>query len=438
MSKLSIIIGREYSERVKKKSFILTTLLMPLGMILLGLLPTVIMMWGDSGVNHFYLVDPTGRVVTSMQPIDDIVISPLESYSPERGDTFPAGATGVIVLPPDVVATGSGVKVYTSESLSINTEGALRGALSRAVEQVRIDDSNVESLRDIMNSIECNISLQAIRTSPDGRADDGQSASSLVSFILGYVLTFILYIALMLYGQMVMMGIIEEKSNRVLELVVSTVKPFQLMLGKILGIGAVAATQILIWLILMVAASGLLLPLIVPADLLVAGSTPGALDTVAAAGIDADLLGALAMFADPWFVFRLFFYLLIFVVCGFLLYASIYAAVGSAVDNVQDASQLTSFAIIPIIVALLFGMQAASAPSSTLAVVMSFVPFTSPMVMMARIPSGVADWQIWLSLLVLIASTVGAIWLAAKIYRVGIFMYGKKPTIKELWQWMRL
>ena len=226
---------------------------------------------------------------------------------------------------------------------------------------------------------------------------------------------------LLIYGQMVMTGIIEEKNNRVLEIVVSSVKPSSLMLGKIIGIGLVATVQVLIWAVLICGASMWLMPWV----------------SASMAGADAQMLAVVGMLGNVNYILSLFIWLLLFLIGGFLFYSAIFAAIGSAVDNIQDASQLQSFAIIPIIVALIFSISVGNDPNSATAVWMSMIPFTSPMVMLARVPFDIASWQIWLSLAILYLSFVGLAWVAAKIYRVGIFMYGKKPTIKDFIRWAR-
>ncbi|MDE7442737.1 MAG: ABC transporter permease, partial [Muribaculaceae bacterium] len=249
---------------------------------------------------------------------------------------------------------------------------------------------------------------------------------------------FVLYMFLLMYGAMVMNSIIEEKNNRVLEIVVSSVSPTQLMMGKIMGVGLVAVTQVLIWLVLIAAMSGLLLPAIVPAEMMQEASAlnSGTLDP-AMATLDMDLAGALGILSNVGYLVSIFTYLLLFLIGGFLFYAAIFAAIGSAVDNIQDASQLQTVAVVPVLIGLIGSMVVVNDPNSVLAVVLSLVPFTSSMVMMTRIPFGIASWEIVLSLVLLYASFIGMVWIAAKIYRVGIFMYGKKPTLRDLIRWAR-
>ena len=210
------------------------------------------------------------------------------------------------------------------------------------------------------------------------------------------------------------------------------------MLGKICGIGLVAVTQILIWGVLIASMSAFLLPALLPSEMTaeIAALNSGAAD-VSTLNTDIELLQAVSIMGNVGYIIQLFALLLAFLVGGFMLYAAIYAAIGSAVDNIQDAGQLQSIVIFPIIIGIIFGMTAASDPTSALSVWTSIIPFTSPMVMMARIPFGIPAWEIAVSLVVLYLSFFLMVWIAAKIYRVGIFMYGKKPTVKELIRWAR-
>ena len=236
-----------------------------------------------------------------------------------------------------------------------------------------------------------------------------------------------------------MQSVIEEKNNRVLEVVVSSVRPFDLMLGKILGVALVAVVQVLIWGVLIFAVGAIVLPQLMPAEMMagVQAMQQGMPDAAAMGDMDPEMLQAVAAVTDTGYILKIFVCLLLFVFGGYLLYSAMFAAVGSAVDNVQDASQLQMPVTLPIILALLMMLAVIKDPNSSLAFWFSIIPFTSPVVMMARIPYDIPLWEIVLSLVVLYASFVAMVWFAGKIYRVGIFMYGKKPTFKELLKWVR-
>ncbi len=220
---------------------------------------------------------------------------------------------------------------------------------------------------------------------------------------------------------------------------VSSVRPFELMMGKILGVASVAVVQILIWGVLIAGIGALAMPHLIPADMMASAQAmqQGGMAAVSGSGFDPDMLQAVAAMSDPGYLIQIFVYLLLFVCGGYLLYSAMFAAVGSAVDNVQDAQQLQLPITIPIILAFVVMMSVMKDPNSQLAIWFSMIPFTSPVVMMARIPYGIPIWQIILSLVILYASFAVLVWLAGKVYRVGIFMYGKKPTLKELYKWAR-
>lgn len=209
------------------------------------------------------------------------------------------------------------------------------------------------------------------------------------------------------------------------------------MMGKIIGIGLVAVTQILIWTVLISVVSGALLPVIIPAEVMseVSAYNAGTINMATAVN-DAEMIQAISIISNVGYVLGIFGFLLLFLIGGFLFYSSIYAAIGSAVDNIQDAGQFQSIVVFPIIIGLVLSMTVVNDPNSSLATIMSMIPFTAPMVMMARIPFGIATWEIILSLVLLYVSFIAMVWVAAKIYRVGIFMYGKKPTIKDLIRWI--
>ncbi len=433
------VIAREYCERVRKKSFIITTLLMPLLLVLLAALPTLIMIGSGPSKSTFLLVNNSPLAIAdaitegSGTDASTIMFIPADSAS---ADLTQPGIDGMLYIPADVVATGAGVKIWTRDGLSMNTEIAITDLLDKAIEGERLKQYNIANLDSIMDAVQVEVSMQTMRVGADGREE--KADSSAVNSMLSLLATFILYMALILYGQMVMTSVTEEKQNRVLELIVTSVSPMRLMLGKIVGIGLVAATQILIWLVLILLGTGVLLPAMLPADFTaeMAAMQAGQLDPTQAVS-DMGALQAIAIIADPCYIAMLFIYMLLFLIGGFLLYAAVYAAVGSAVDSPQDATQLQSLTIVPVILGMVFGMVAVSNPTSTLSVVTSYIPFTSPMVMMARIPFGVGAWEIWTSLVLLFAGAVGMIWIAAKVYRVGIFMHGKKPTVRDLVRWAR-
>ena len=333
-------------------------------------------------------------------------------------------------------------KVYNlsdaNASSSLSIESNITGQIEDILEAEKLKAYHIDNLQQILDEVKTTVTLQTFRNDKSQEAES-QAQSSTVATAAGYILGFVLYMFLLIYGSMVMQSVIEEKNNRVLEVVVSSVRPFDLMLGKILGVALVAVVQVLIWGVLIFAVGAIVLPQLMPAEMMagVQAMQQGMPDAAAMGDMDPEMLQAVAAVTDTGYILKIFVCLLLFVFGGYLLYSAMFAAVGSAVDNVQDASQLQMPVTLPIILALLMMLAVIKDPNSSLAFWFSIIPFTSPVVMMARIPYDIPLWEIVLSLVVLYASFVAMVWFAGKIYRVGIFMYGKKPTFKELLKWVR-
>lgn len=435
-SNIGIIIAREFNERVGKKSFVITTLLMPVLMLLLMAAPAAIMMLSTPDDTEIAVVDQSGIMMPELAAraadLDFVTLSatdqPLDSVIAD--DRYDA----VIFIGQDIVDNPSNAALYNRDAGSMEVEMLASNAIKKVVEDERLKAYNIENLSKILDEVNVDVHLSTLRIDESGNQE---SFSSGVSYGMGMVMTFVLYMFLLLYGQMVMTSIIEEKNNRVLELVVSSVKPMQLMMGKIIGVGLVAVVQVVIWGVLLCLMSAFLLPAILPADLSAQVAMASAGDMDLSSSFDPDMINALATFTSVGYIATMMGYMLMFLVGGFLFYASIFAAIGSAVDNIQDASQLQTFAVLPIILALVFSLAVVNDPNGTMSVWMSMIPFTSPMVMLARIPFGIPAWQIWVSAAILFASFVAMAWIAGKIYRIGIFMYGKKPSIADLVRWAR-
>lgn len=430
-SKISIIIRREYMERVTKKSFIITTLLMPVIMLGLMMAPVLIAMFSESDNRNILVIDNSADTISSR-----LQNTPTLTFLPQKISVDSArrveSVDAVLVIPESIYDSGATLQIYTNGASSMEVESAITGQFNDIIESQRLKSYNIDDLDEIISAVHSDVKLQSLRND-----EDATESSTMLSYMLGLILTLMLYMCLLLYGQMVMTSIIEEKNNRVLEIVVSSVRPTQLMLGKICGIGLVAITQIVIWGVLLSAMSAFVLPAVLPAGVSADMAALSAEGASANISTDLELLQALSMLGNVAYIIQLFGLLLLFLIGGFMLYSAIYAAIGSAVDNIQDAGQLQSIVVFPIIIGIVVAMQAASDPGSSMAMWTSMIPFTSPMVMMARIPFGIPAWEIAVSLIILVISFFIVVWFAAKIYRVGIFMYGKKPSFKELIRWMR-
>lgn len=436
MNKIGIIIAREFNERVRKKSFIITTILMPVLMIAMMAAPTLMMIFAKGETKTLLVVDESGVVASQLTGDDDVVFE-TSDLTPDEAractDRF-----GVLWIGSDIVDNPSNAKLYTNSSSSMSLESSISSQMEKIIERERLKRYDIENLEQIMRDVKASVTLTTYRNDLADEGEDKEATSSGMAYMMGIVLGMMLYMFLLIYGSMVMTSVIEEKGSRVLDVLVSSVPPFQLMMGKILGVAAVAVTQIAIWAVLVCGVGAVALPAIMPDDVMqsVEAVQSGAI-TSAEAGFDADMLSAVSMATDPARIVMMFVWLLLFLVGGFLFYSAMFAAVGSSVDSIQDAQQLQTPVTIPIILAIILAMSVFNDPNSSLAFWGSIIPFTSPVVMMARIPFDIATWQIVLSLVLLYVSVAGMAWAAGKIYRVGIFMHGKKPSLKELLSWIR-
>ena len=417
-SPLSIIISREYLERVKRKSFIITTLLVPLLMIICMVAPALFMLLGDDEQRNIAVIDDTPQTAQLLRDPTDTRFTTLDNGNLDAAradDDYDA----ILAIGARAIDNPEGaITLYTRGAASMNTDTEVTSQLNRAIEDIRLRAYNIDNIRQILKEVEADVTLSTVRID----TSEDTETSSILSYFLGLIMDMLLYMFILIYGQIVMNSIIEEKNNRVLEIVVSSVKPMILMMGKIIGVGLVAITQILIWAVIAGAASGWLLPFL-------SSSTDVSSGPAVAAAIQ--------QLSDTGYVASLFVYMILFFVGGYFFYSSIYAAIGSAVDNIQDAGQLSSVATIPVVIGIIASMSIIQNPNTALAFWLSVIPFTSPMAMMSRLPFGVPVWETILSLTLLYASFIFMIWLCGKIYRVGIFMYGKKPTFVELMRWAR-
>ena len=436
MNKIGIIIAREFNERVRKKSFIITTILMPVLMIGMMAAPTLMMLFAKGEQKTLLVIDNSGVVAPQLESNEDVVFKDIDlSLEEARADDT---IFGVLWIGKQVVENPSEVKLYTNSSSSMTLEESITAQIEKVIERERLKRYNIDGLEDIMKNLQASVSMTTYRNDQSVEGEQEQATSSTVSYLLGLVLGMMLYMFLIIYGSMVMTSVIEEKGTRVLDVLVSSVSPFQLMMGKILGVASVAVTQIVIWGVLVCGIGSAVLPALMPEDMMqsVEAVQAGQM-TAVEADIDADLLSAVSLATDVSGLVMIFVWLALFLIGGFLFYSAMFAAVGSAVDSIQDASQLQTPITVPIILALILAMSVANDPNSPLAFWGSIIPLTSPVVMMARIPFGIPTWQIVTSLVLLYISVAGMAWVAGKIYRVGIFMHGKKPSFKELLSWVK-
>ena len=409
---------------------------MPLIMILLAAAPTLIMQFSDTGSHHVTVIDESGIVATQLNSNDvvefklaetDLATSLVEMGEEEE-------CFGVLHIGKEIVSNPNDVRLYTSSSSSMMLEEDIASQIEKIIEGERLKEYNIENLDEILAKVKASVHLTTIDK-------EAAVSSTMASSVTGMVLGFLLYFLLAIYGGMVMQSVIEEKNSRILEVMVSSVRPFEMLMGKIIGVALVAATQILVWGVLLMLFSAIAIPMLMPEalvegiELARAGSDISAI--AAQQDIAPELITAMATMLDTGNIAMAVGVMLLFAIGGFLLYASLYAAVGASVDQAQDAQQFTMIITMPIIISFIVTMIIVKDPNSPIVQWCSIIPFTAPIVMVARIPSGVPIWEIATSLALLYATFVVCVWGAAKIYKIGIFMHGSKPKLKDLWQWLR-
>ncbi|MDR0994838.1 MAG: ABC transporter permease [Tannerella sp.] len=436
MNKIGIIIRREYLRRVRQKSFLLLTLLMPFLMAALILLPAWMSSIKSSEVRTVAVIDQTGkyaplfkddgnfRFVSTQKSLDDYRRSPDKSLA------------AILNITADLLENPSAATLYSDKQIPPDLNNRVNQVLTKELENEKLASFNIPNLKEIIRESKVNFSVQTIKWDANGSETH---SSAQINSIIGFVLTLLIYIFILSYGAMVMQGVLEEKTQRIVELMISSVKPFDLMMGKIIGIALVGLTQLFIWGVLftgLMAVAGLFMGGGDAKALLDAASTTAGMDIPAGAGglfASNQLLQQLA--GVNYFGILVAF--LLYFIGGYLLYASLFAAIGSSVDQQEDTQQFMMPVTLLIVFAFIAGISSTQNPDSPLAFWCSMIPFTSPVVMMVRLPFDVPLWQEALSIGLLFATALAITWLSAKIYRTGILMYGKKPDFRELLKWLR-
>ena len=444
ISKLKIIIAREYLNKVKKKSFLIITFLAPVLFAGVCLLPSLIMAGAKEETKKVGVVDYAGFIADSLHNRSTVTYMPLgdadlginEELKPD-GDKLTGllnrtGADAIVaILPIDTLGRSFIATAYSRKDLGMETTALIKDDINGAIENYRIANYQRETglnLEEAMDSVRSDVNLVAMKVNDDGSVAVSESA---VLSILSMVLGMALYMFIMMFCGMVMSSVIEEKSSRVVEVLISSVKATELMFGKIIGVALVAMTQFLLW-ILLTAGIIAVLGSILGFDTLfgMASADPTGMTDMSSIAIIFSTLGTLN-YGSLLVCFILFF------VFGYLLYASLYAAIGSAVETEADTQQLQIPITIPLLIGFFISIYTMKAPDSGVVFWGSMIPFTSPIVMLSRIPFDPPVWQIALSLAILVATFILMAWFSAKIYKVGVLMFGKKSTFKDLWKWFR-
>ena len=437
MNKIGLIVEREFAERVRKKSFIISTLLTPLFMIAMMVLPSVMMLKGNSDTKSVVVIDNSpeqfvGKQLTSGKTVSFKLL--------DEGVTLGAARMqykseyGILVIGSDILDNPQNLQLVLNDASSMSVEESIQNQIQGILRTERLKRYNLENMDQILADANVRVNgLQTLKNNDQENEDNMEETSTTTSWIMGLILGMLLYFILIVYGQQVLQSVIDEKQTRVLDVMVTSCTPFELMMGKILGIAVVAALQIVIWAVLVIGTSAFVLPLI---------AGPVGMDAMTAAATASasapEVTGIMAKFTNVSYLAGLFLELLLYIVGGFLFYASMYAAIGSAVDTPQDAAQFNGIIMMPVILAIMVMMSVMNDPNSDLVFWCSMIPFTSPIVMMARIPFGIPTWEVVVSLIILFISFILMTWIAARIFRVGVFMHGKKPTWKDLGAWIKM
>ncbi len=444
MNKSLLILKREYLTRVKKKSFIIMTLLVPLMMAALTILPTYLATMDDKEERTIAVYDPTGLILDRLEGNEFTKFR----YVPEAeyqslSKNFKSDQYYALLYVPENILTTNRAQMISDKQVTFDIKNMVTDRIEKIIEGEKrkqvIDETGVPDLEKRLAATRTNIKVETLKLGEEGKA---VKSSTEIAMVLGYIAGIMIYMFVFIYGTMVMRGVMEEKSNRIVEVIISSVKPFQLLFGKIVGIGLVGLTQIAIWIVLTLVITTGATTFIgqgtaeatSQAQNIMSGQAMGqiAANSPEAQNKVIEIIGMIGNLNIPLIIFAMFFYF----ICGFILYASFMGAIGSAVDSDEDAQQLMMPVMMPLIFSVIILFAVAKNPEGPLAFWASIIPLTSPVTMMVRIPYGIPAWEIILSMVLLVATIFGTIWMAGKIYRTGILMYGKKVSLKEIIKWL--
>jgi ABC-2 type transport system permease protein len=427
MNKIGVIISHEYRTRVRAKWFIVSTLLAPLGLALLIAVPVIAaILAGDGTEGKIALVDRTGLIASTVVASDTARFELAGSRTEQNlaAAVQDESIQAYVVIPDNVLDSGT-VTMYSRGGSGIAFSSSIESALEPVITRARLTQRGTDT--SVISLVEQGVRVIGLKQTDEGVKADASEASAMIGYISGFVI----YMLIFLYGSMVMRGVVEEKANRIIEVIASSARPFEIMMGKVVGIGLVGLTQLTAWFVLgsiVTSVAGIALssslPAPDPANPMMQGG--GLSAVLAQEGI---ALPEIQIVSILMFIFNFF--------AGYFLYASLFAAVGSAVDQEADANSLTFPITLPIGITMLFIGNVIAAPNGTLATVLSMIPLFSPILMTVRVAAtDVPWWQLLGSMVLSVGGFFGAIWLASRIYRIGILSYGKKPSFKEIARWI--
>ncbi len=441
MKNILLIIQREYWVRVRKKSFLIMTFLGPILMASIYVIP-IFLMTRDGDKRTIAIIDESKLFSTDLKNKKAIEFIPVQTSLEAtkkmvRQDKYYA----VLYIPKDIMNVDSGkeVELFTKKGVSLEVEGKVQSAIENRIQEIRLQEANIDT--KLLKQIE---SYQVAVSTSNLEEENEKESNVIATSVVGYVSAFFIYISIFLYGVQVMRGVLEEKTNRIVEVMISTVKPFQLMMGKIVGIGLVGLTQFLLWITLGASITTGTAALM---GLNQEGNIPQMQSVQTLPGSQKAMFNALEKNkikkADKWVkgfstinYVKIISFLLFYFLFGYLMYSALFAAVGAAADADTDTQQFMLPITIPLIFSIVIATYVVQNPDSTLAFWTSIIPLTSPIIMLIRLPFNPPAWEIALSMVLLLVGFLSTTWLAARIYRVGILMYGKKVNYKEISKWI--
>jgi ABC-2 type transport system permease protein len=435
MNKILLIIQREYITRVLKKSFWISSLLAPILITAIYAIPIWLAM-KDKEVKRVEILDLSGLWKKSDLVDKEVEFTFITGKEQDLKMTFAAkGYDAFVSIPEDVLTNPKGVHIYSAKNIGMSLKGSVEKLIQNKVRHELLLKAGISS--QIYESTQVDIDSKTFTVSTDGQETSSSSGGAM---ILAGIMGLVLYVTLLLYGSQVMNGVIEEKSSRIIEVIISSVKPYQLLLGKIIGVGLVGLTQFLLWIVLTIGLTqvtsqwygGKVKDNLTQIKQVESGKQGSLISKSAEESPMSEVTKVLESTNIPMVIAAFLFYFFV----GYMLYSSLFAAIGSAVESATEAQQFTFIVMIPIILSFLMAQYTMQDPDSQIAFWASMIPFTSPINMMVRLPYGVPGWQLVLSMSLLVLGFLGCSWVSARIYRVGILMYGKKVTWKELGKWL--
>ncbi len=439
-----LVIRREYLTRVKKRSFIIMTFLGPILMATVFILPVILTQIAEDDEKNILVLDETGLFFGKFQDSENVsyeyVVTDLESA---KNNMQSQGDHALLYIPKTNLSLPASAILYSAKQPSLSIKNYVKGIMKKEVEAKKLQASGIDP--DLIKSTQTSIKIDTVRIDDSGGEEESYTE---VSMGLGIFASIMIYMFIFIFGAQVMRGVIEEKTNRIVEIIVSSVKPFQLMMGKILGIALVGLTQFILWIILTFAIVSVFtiayasdkpkekIEHIISDQSQVIFESPAEINQEELQFEESSPTKIFEIIHSINFGVMIFSFIFYFL-GGYLLYAALFAAIGSATDAEVDTQQFMMPVTIPLILSIIIAQVIVQNPDSSMAFWFSIIPLTSPVVMMVRIPFGVPVFDLYLSMGLLILGFLGTTWLAAKIYRTGILMYGKKVTYKELWKWIR-